>query len=175
MSKNLWLWVRDIAITIVIVIVVLQFVKPTVVNGASMDDTLHDKDYIFLSRQAYSLGGAPQRGDIVVVRSSLALDDGTGTKNIIKRVIAVQGDTVSIQDGVVYVNGKALEEPYIKDGYTDGQMPEISVPKGKLFLLGDNRQRSNDSRSPEVGFVSEGELIGKAVFRVFPLSGFGPV
>jgi signal peptidase I len=175
MSKNLWLWVRDIAITVVIVIVVLQFVKPTIVNGQSMDDTLHHNDYLFLSKQAYNLGGEPQRGDIVVVHSSLALDDGTGTKNIIKRVIAVQGDTVSIQNGVVYVNGKALEEPYIKDGYTDGRMAEITVPEGKLFLLGDNRQRSNDSRSPDVGFVSEDELIGKAVFRVFPFSGFGPL
>jgi signal peptidase I len=160
----------------VIAIVIMQFIKPTIVKEHSMEDTLHPNDYIFLSKQAYNLGGEPKRGDIVVFHSSLETDDGTGsTKNLIKRVIAVHGDTVSIHDGVVYVNDKPLEEPYIKDGYTDGQMPEITVPKGDLFLLGDNRQSSRDSRDPSVGFISEDKLIGKAVFRVFPLSGFGPV
>jgi signal peptidase I len=90
-------------------------------------------------------------------------------------VIAVGGDTVEIYDGTVYVNDDPVEEPYIKEGYTDGQMPEITVPEGNLFLLGDNRQRSSDSRDPAVGFVSKGRLIGKAVFRVFPFSDFGPL
>jgi signal peptidase I len=157
----------------VVIIVVMQFIRPTVVNGASMDDTLHHKDYIFLSKQAYSFGGEPSRGDIVVF-PSVDEDDGE-EKNLIKRVIAVAGDTVLIEGGVVYVNGEALEEPYTKDGYTDGDMPEIAVPEGRLFLLGDNRQYSLDSRSSSVGFVSEDGLLGKAVFRVFPLSGFGPL
>jgi signal peptidase I len=174
MSKNLWIWVRDIAIAVVIAIVIMQFIKPTIVKEHSMEDTLHPNDYIFLSKQAYNLGGEPSRGDIVVFHSSLESDDGS-TKNLIKRVIAVHGDTVQIHDGVVYVNGKQVEEPYIKDGYTDGQMPEITVPEGELFLLGDNRQASRDSRDPSVGFISEKEVIGKAVFRVFPVSGFGPV
>jgi signal peptidase I len=175
MSKNTWVWVRDIAIAVAIAIVIMQFVKPTIVKEHSMEDTLHPNDYIFLSKQAYAMGGEPERGDIVVFHSSLETDDGSGTKNLIKRVIAVAGDTVEIHDGVVYVNGEGLVEPYIKDGYTDGQMPEITVPEGDLFLLGDNRQSSRDSRDPSVGFISEDKLIGKAVFRLFPFSGFGPV
>jgi signal peptidase I len=174
MSKNLWIWVRDIAIAVVIAIVIMQFIKPTIVKEHSMENTLHPDDYIFLSKQAYSFGSEPERGDIVVFRSSLESDDGTA-KNLIKRVIAVGGDTVSIRDGVVFVNENPLEEPYIKDDYTDGQMPEIAVPDGDLFLLGDNRQSSRDSRDPSVGFISDDRLIGKAVFRVFPFSGFGPI
>jgi signal peptidase I len=139
-----------------------------------MENTLHPNDYVFLSKQAYSFGGEPSRGDIVVFRSSLESEDGTA-KNLIKRVIAVEGDTVEIHDGVVYVNDDAIDEPYIKDGYTDGQMPEITVPKDDLFLLGDNRQSSRDSRDPSVGFIPESKLIGKAVFRVFPFSSFGPI
>jgi signal peptidase I len=173
MSKNLWVWIRDIAIAVVIAIVIMQFIKPTIVKEHSMENTLHPNDYIFLSKQAYTFG-EPKRGDIVVFRSSLEATDGT-TKNLIKRVIAVEGDTVAIHDGVVYVNEKALEEPYTKEGYTDGQMPEITVPQDDLFLLGDNRQQSKDSRDPSVGFINEDKLIGKAVFRVFPFSNFGPV
>jgi signal peptidase I len=162
------------AIAVILVIVVMQLVRPTVVSGHSMENTLHPDDYIFLSKQAYNLGGAPERGDIVVLRSSLEDENGT-TKNLIKRVIAVEGDTVEIRDGVVYVNGDPIEESYIKDSYTAGWMPEVTVPKGNLFLLGDNRQSSKDSRDPSVGFVPEDNLIGKAVFRVFPFSGFGPL
>jgi signal peptidase I len=175
MSKNTWIWVRDIAIAVAIALIIMNFIKPTIVREHSMENTLHENDYIFLSKQAYTMGGEPQRGDIVVFHSSLETDDGSGTKNLIKRVIAVSGDTVAIHDGIVYVNGEALAEPYTKDGYTNGQMPEITVPEGDLFLLGDNRQASRDSRDPSVGFISEDKLIGKAVFRLFPLSGIGPV
>jgi signal peptidase I len=174
MSKNLWVWIRDIAIAVVIAIIIMQFIKPTIVKERSMEDTLHPNDYIFLSKQAYNLGGEPERGDIVVFRSSLETANGT-TKNLIKRVVAVEGDTVEIHDGIVYVNGDAVKESYTKDGYTDGRMPEIMVPENDLFLLGDNRQASRDSRDPSVGFISEDKLIGKAVFRVFPFSDFGPI
>jgi signal peptidase I len=174
MSKNTLAWIKDIAIVIVIMIIVLQFIKPTIVRGTSMQDTLQPNDYIFLSKQAYNMGGEPERGDIVVFPSS-AESGGETEKNLIKRVIALGGDTVEIYDGIVYVNDEPTEEPSIKDGYTDGQMPEITVPEDHLFLLGDNRQSSRDSRDPSVGFVPKDKLIGKAVFRVFPFSDFGPI
>jgi signal peptidase I len=174
MDKNLWLWIRDMAIAVVLVIVVMQIVNPTVVRGHSMENTLYPDDYLFFSKQAYNLGGTPERGDIVVFHSTLEDENGT-TKNLIKRVIAVEGDTVDIRDGVVFVNDKSIEESYTKDDYTAGRMPGITVPEGNLFLLGDNRQSSKDSRDPSVGFVSEDNLIGKAVFRIFPFSGFGPL
>jgi signal peptidase I len=153
----------------------MQFIKPTIVKEHSMENTLFPNDYIFLSKQAYSLGGEPRRGDIVVFRSDIINESDGTVKNLIKRVIAVEGDTVEIHDGVVYVNGEALDEPYTKDGYTEGQMPEITVPENDLFLLGDNRQKSKDSRDPSVGYISESKLIGKAVLRIFPISDFGPI
>ena len=85
-------------------------------------------------------------------------------------MIAKGGDTISIEDGQVYRNGELLEEPYTKDGYTNGGMDETVVPEGQLFLMGDNRVVSVDSRSPQVGFVSEDLVIGKAVLRLFPFN-----
>ena len=96
-------------------------------------------------------------------------------KLLIKRVIAKGGDTIAIADGKVYRNGEALDEPYIKDGYTNGGIDETTVPEGTLFLMGDNRVVSIDSRSPEVGFVDEDLVIGKAVVRLFPFDEFGSI
>ena len=94
-------------------------------------------------------------------------------KLLIKRVIAKGGDTIAIADGNVYRNGELLDEPYTKDGYTNGGLDETVVPEGELFLMGDNRVVSVDSRSKEVGFVSEDLVIGKAVLRLFPFNKIG--
>jgi signal peptidase I len=165
------LWARDLAIAVIIAIIIMSFIKPTIVRQTSMLETLHPNDYIFLSKQAYKLGSV-KHGDIVVFHSEL---EGTGgaKKNLIKRVIGLSGETIAIHDGRVYRNGKALDEPYTKDGYTDGEMAEITVPDNELFLLGDNRQGSTDSRNSDVGFVPEDSLVGKAVFRLFPISNIG--
>jgi signal peptidase I len=175
MSKNSWLWVRDIAIAVVIIIVVMQFIKPTVVRGQSMENTLYPKDYLVLSKQAYNFGNDPKRGDIVVFRSTSGGVEKGSHRNIIKRVIASGGDKVEIRDGMVYVNGEALDEPYTRDGYTGGVMDEVAVPEGTYFLLGDNRQWSKDSRDPSEGFISRDKLVGKAVLRVWPIDSFGAV
>lgn len=175
MSKNTWLWVRDIAIAVVIIIVVMHFIKPTVVRGQSMENTLYPKDYLVLSKQAYSFGNDPKRGDIVVFRSTAGVGDEGSHRNLIKRVIASGGDRVEIRDGMVYVNGEALDEPYTRDGYTGGVMDEVTVPDGTYFLLGDNRQWSRDSRDPSEGFISRDKLVGKAVLRVWPIDSFGAV
>ena len=171
MRKSILILARDIAIAVVIALIVSQFIKPTIVNQHSMENTLHPRDYIFVARQAYTFGEV-ERGDIVVFRSNLEEDDGT-KKNLIKRVIGLSGDTIEIKDGFVIVNGEGLYEPYTKDGTTAGVMDEITVPEGTLFLMGDNRFLSRDSRDPAVGFVSKDELLGKAIFRVFPFSDFG--
>jgi signal peptidase I len=170
-SRGVFLWVRDVAIALVVVIIIMNFIKPTIVRETSMLETLQPNDYIFLSKQAYTFGEV-KHGDIVVFHSELEEKDGT-KKNLIKRVIGLPGDTISIHDGSVYLNGKALAEPYTMDGYTNGEMVEITVPDNELFLMGDNRQGSMDSRNPNVGFVSEDRLIGKAVFRLLPLRDIG--
>lgn len=171
-TLNILIWVRDIAIALLIAVLIMQFIKPTIVRQSSMENTLHQNDYIFLSKQAYSFGTFKQ-GDIVVFHSSLPRDDTGGTKNLIKRIIGLPGDRVAIADGKVSINGEPIDESYTKDGFTAGEMDEVTVPADKLFVMGDNRQNSEDSRSPEVGFVAEDQVVGKAFFRLFPFNKIG--
>ncbi|MGI6205903.1 MAG: signal peptidase I [Anaerovoracaceae bacterium] len=173
--REVFTWVRDIAIAVAIALVISYFITPTIVQEHSMEDTLHNNDYLILNKAAYKFGGEPQYGDIVVFKSNIVNEQNGEDKLLIKRVIAKGGDTVSISNGVVYRNGEALDEPYTKDGYTNGGMDETVVPEGTLFLCGDNRLVSLDSRSSEVGFVDESTVIGKAVFRLFPFSDFGGI
>jgi len=166
-------WIIDIVIAILIASIILFFVKPTIVREHSMENTLHDGDYLFVSRQTYKLfGKEPMQGDIVVFESDLETVSGRN-KYLIKRVIGVPGDVVKISDGTVYVNGVALDEPYTKDGYTASDMWEVEVPEGMLFCMGDNRQNSTDSRDSRVGCVPMDDLMGKAVFRIYPFNQIG--
>ncbi|MDR1271932.1 MAG: signal peptidase I [Clostridiales Family XIII bacterium] len=173
-GKEALFFLRDMAICLAIVFLVLQIIGPTIVYEHSMDETLHPKDYVFLNKQAYSFGGTPDRGDIVVFESSLVDENGIH-KKLIKRIVGLPGDTLEIHDGYVWVDGKKLDEPFTRDGETIGDMDEISIPENDYFVMGDNRLVSLDSRSPEVGLVREDDIIGKVIFRLFPLSRIGLV
>ncbi len=173
-AEELKEWVKDILIAIVVAALVLQFIMPTIVREHSMENTLHNDDYVFVSRKAYTWFGEPQRGDIIVFKSNLLLQNGQN-KLLVKRIIGIPGDTISISGGIVYLNGEALEENYTKDGYTLGDMSEITVPEYSLFCMGDNRQNSADSRDGRIGCVSMNDVKGKVVFRLLPLSDFGGV
>ena len=164
---------RDILIAVGVIILVLQFIKPTIVFEHSMENTLHPEDYVFLARQAYTFGDV-KFGDIVVFESTL-LDERGVKKNLIKRVIGLPGDVIAIQEDAVYRNGDRLYEPYTKDGVTLGEMSPITVPADAYFVMGDNRLVSTDSRSEAVGFVQEDKLEGKVVFRLFPISSAGRI
>ena len=172
LSENAKEWIKDILVALAVAFLVLQFIKPTIVQEHSMENTLEPNDYLFISKQSYRLFGDPQRGDIIVFHSVLTTADGA-EKLLVKRIIGLPGDTVFITGGVVYVNGEAQDEPYTKDGYTSTEMSEVTVPEGQLFCMGDNRQNSRDSRDPLIGFVDEDEVLGKAVLRLFPFSRFG--
>ncbi|MCL2111585.1 MAG: signal peptidase I [Clostridiales bacterium] len=165
--------IRDIVIAFVVIVVILQFIRPTIVFEHSMEDTLHPEDYVFLARQAYLLSDV-SFGDVVVCESVI-LDDRGVPKNLIKRVIGLPDDIIAVRDGAVYRNGERLDEPYTKDGYTEGEMASVTVPQGTYFLLGDNRQVSKDSRDAEIGFVEEDKIKGKVFFRLFPISSIGIV
>lgn len=175
MKSEIFSWIRDIGIAIIAALLISRVITPTIVQEHSMEDTLQNKNYLILLRTAYKFGGEPEYGDIVVFRSDLVNEANGKEKLLIKRVIAKGGDTVAIRDGAVYRNGKELTEPYTKDGYTNGGMDETLVPQGSLFLCGDNRLVSLDSRSEMVGFVEEDRLIGKAVFRLFPFNEIGGI
>ncbi len=155
----------------VILLIFTFLIRPTVVDGPSMENTLLDKDYLLVS----SLNYAPEQGDIVVVHNiGLALYN----KPIIKRVIATGGQTVDIDFSTwtVTVDGEVLDEPYMKLDSSDlrtsdWQFP-ITIPDGYIFVMGDNRNHSADSRSKEIGMVDTRCVVGKAVVRVLPFDRF---
>ncbi|MCC0628821.1 signal peptidase I [Clostridioides sp. ES-S-0108-01] len=172
-KKEIFDWIKSIAMAIVLAFVILQFIRPSIVSGESMYPTLDDKDYLILNRISYKVG-KPEKGDIVVFKTNL-VDGETGKKkDLIKRVIATEGDSIKISNSKVYVNGKLLNEPYIHNNYTSGDIDTV-VPKGKLFTMGDNRENSNDSRFPDVGMVDEDEILGKVMVRLLPLDNIGKV
>ena len=152
-------------VAVVIVLFLLCF-RMVVVNGSSMYNTLVDGDYLLLISN--TLYRNPQQGDIVVI-SKDSYDDG---KSIVKRVIATEGQTVDIdfEAGIVYVDGVALEEDYTytKTNLNEGISFPLVVEDGHVFVLGDNRNMSKDSRSPQIGQVDCREIVGKAVFLFKP-------
>lgn len=151
---------------IVIGLLASTVISFTTVDGESMLPTLHHKDFIILSKLF-----EPSRGDIVVVHNPGALD-----KDIIKRVIAVENDTVkfNFDTGEVFLNGEVLKEDYINTSTNleaDWNIPEV-IPKGYVFVMGDNRNNSTDSRSKRVKLVDKRDITGKAWFILWPLGRF---
>ena len=168
-------WIRDILVAIVVAIVIMQFIKPTIVKQRSMEPNFYTNDYLLVSRQAYGLfGGDPQRGDVIVFQSDLS-DDNGASKLLIKRVIGLPGDSITITEGKVYINGEMQIDSYTKDQMTNGEIVDLVVPENSLFCMGDNRLVSVDSRAPEVGFISYDVVVGKVVLRLFPFSEFGTI
>ena len=169
MSENAKEWIKDILIAVVCAFLVLQFIKPTIVQEHSMENTLKPNDYLFISKQSYRLFGDPQRGDIIVFHSVLTTADGA-EKLLVKRIIALPGDTIYITGGVVYVNDEPLSEDYtLSPASID--FPETVVPEDCVFVMGDNRNNSTDSR--KVGAIKKNLIIGKARCILYPFSQFG--
>jgi signal peptidase I len=146
------------------------FLRTAQVSGKSMLDTLQDQDRLMISRFFYT----PRRGDIVVITKP-NLDN----EPLIKRIVATGGQTVDIdfEYGIVYVDGKALDEPYIKEPTNlklDVQFP-VTIPEGSIFVMGDNRNHSRDSRDSSIFTVDERYILGKVILRIMPFAGFGSV
>ena len=160
-------WLRTlVCVVLATVLVFTRVVRIVRVDGQSMRETLQNGDILLTVNR--HLAGELKAGDIVVVKKEY-FEDG---KPIVKRIIATEGQTVDIDfdEGVVYVDGQALEEDYIREPtYLDeGLAFPITVPEGCIFLLGDNRNNSMDSRDPSLGPVDVRCVIGKAVALVFP-------
>ena len=173
-QKNVAMYLHDLVILMsAVVLVFLLCFRIVIVSGDSMFDTLVDGDYLLLLSNVFYQ--EPRHGDIIVA-SKDTYDNGTP---IVKRVIATEGQTVDIdfQAGIVYVDGQALKEDYI---YTPTKTPEgvrfpLVVDEGCVFVLGDNRALSKDSRNPEIGLIDCREIVGKAIFLLFPGNDGGTV
>lgn len=164
----------DIVIAIILAAIVLTFIRPTIVKQSSMENTLHENDYLIMYRLAYK-NHIPERGDIVIFQSDL-VDESTGrSKLLIKRVLGLPGDEISIVNDQLHINGEYYKEDYLKDGYTPAfEIPRagevFTVPEGSYFVMGDNRVGSVDSRRYEVGCIVDKQIKGKVILRLFPFN-----
>ena len=164
-------WLETIALAAVAVVLIFTFLLRTAtVSGSSMVPTLTDGDRLIISDLFYQ----PQQGDIVVVAPGIYEDHP-----LIKRVIATEGQTVDINfdTGAVTVDGVTLEEPYINEPthLSEGVEFPVTVPENCIFVMGDNRNNSKDSRDPSVGMVDVRYVVGRELLRIFPLGDFGLV
>ena len=156
-------WVISILIAVVLAFFIRYFiVELYMVEGPSMRPTLQNGERLVVNKFIYRFKD-PERGDVLVFRFPK-----DPSRDFIKRVIAVPGDTVEIKDGRVFVNGQLMNEPYILER-TRGSYPLATVPAGHIFVMGDNRNNSEDSRFPDVGFVPFELIKGKAVVIFWPV------
>ena len=157
-------WVMPIAIALVLALLIKQFlIFKVYIPSGSMIPTLNEGDQLFVTR-VYNLDNL-KRGDILVFDSD-ELNDV-----LIKRLIGLPGDKISIVNGTVYVNGEELKEDYVKN--SDNLSGEFEVPEGKYFFLGDNRQISYDARRWKNPYIDGSDIRAKAQIRVYPVSDFG--
>lgn len=166
-GRDLYEWVQSLVGSVLVVVAIFTFViRMMGVDGHSMLNTLQHGDRLLVVNSM--LYHDYKYGDIVILRKNGVFDDDP----IVKRVIAVEGQTVDIDftEGIVYVDGEALEEDYIREPtYTaEGTEFPLTVPEGSIFVMGDNRNGSSDSRDYRLGTVDTRYVIGKAAFLIFP-------
>ena len=162
-------WLLCIVIAVAIALVIRNYVFTLVnVSGPSMNPTLNDKDILYVNRLFYT----PKAGDIIIFKPKASPETP-----YVKRIIATEGQIVELDytTGGVIVDGKPIDEDYISEPIENfGNMEyPYTVPEDHVFAMGDNRNNSLDSRMAVVGAVSEESIIGKAIFRIFPIGDFG--
>lgn len=170
-ARGLIDWIVVIGVALLVAFLVRTFVLAHfVVDGQSMDTTLHDGDRVFVNKLSYRLHD-PNRGDVVVLHEI----NGTSERDLIKRVIALEGETIEIRNCVVFIDAVELVEPYldpedVTPGNCGGDYPPTPVPEDHVFVMGDNRDGSMDSRSGEVGPIAEDDIVGRAFVVFWPTS-----
>ena len=157
-------WVISIVIAVVLAMIIRNFiVEPYLVDGPSMRPTLENQQRLIVNRFIYHLR-APEKGEILIFKYPK-----DQSRDFIKRVIAVPGDTIEIKDGNVFVNEELQTENYILSKCR-GDYPKVTIPEGHIFVMGDNRNNSEDSRFPDVGFVPFDLIKGKAMVVFWPFA-----
>lgn len=172
-EESIGIWLRhrflEVAVCVIMAFCLASFVNGfigthTIVEGHSMENSLHDEDCLIIDKLTYRFVD-PKRFDIIV----FPFND---TTYYIKRIIGLPGETIKISEGNIYINGELLEEDYGVEAMEDGGIAskELHLGEDEYFVLGDNRNHSKDSRSVEVGFIHRNKIVGKALFRVYPFS-----
>lgn len=162
--------VSVIATSVITIMLLFTFVFRIVgVVGESMEQTLHENDWLLVSAHSYK----PERGDIIIITQPNGFDD----EPIVKRIIAVGGDTLDIDFAAaeVFVNGEKLNETYLNTPTTEDEGAwkyPLKIPEGKVFVMGDNRQHSTDSRSTMIGLIDTRYILGQVRFRFSPIKDF---
>ena len=165
-GREIFEWVMVVVIAVVAALVIRTFIfEPVRVDGNSMQTTLHDNEYMLVTKYQY-LFAEPSRFDVVICRYP-----GRGSTNFVKRVVGLPGDTVAVTGGVLYINGEPVEEDYL-NGPMRGDFPETVVLDGHYFVMGDNRNNSNDSRNPNVGQIARAYVRGQVRIVAWPFSDF---
>lgn len=179
-GAEIYEWIQLFLGCVVAAVVLFNCVaRLTRVDGSSMDTTLQHGEIMLI----WSLGYTPKQGDIVVLnKTSVLLPDWTEPRAIVKRVIATGGQTVDVDysTGAVYVDGRPLDEPYLHEemrrpGAPSMQETHWEVPEGSIFVMGDNRNYSTDSRDSLLGAIDTDYILGKAILALWPLNRFGAV
>lgn len=170
-KKEILSWVMTLVITFVLIFVLKNYVIiNAMVPTGSMENTIMPEDQMFGNRLAYMFS-EPERGDIIFFYYP---DDEK--QKFVKRIIGLPGETVTIVDAKVYINGVELEETYLKEEWVNGTGPyEFQVPEGCYFVMGDNRNTSQDARYWRNTYVAKDKIIGKAGFIYYPFDRIGVV
>lgn len=163
-------WIIVIVVAITAALVVRAFVlQQFAVSGHSMDTTLHDADRVLVNKLSYRMHD-PRRGDVVVLKTI----EGTGERDLIKRVVGLPGETVEYRNCVLYIDGRELTEPYLDPEVVTPtscgpEQAAVEVPADHVFVMGDNRGGSKDSRDLSVGPIDYDDIIGRAFVVIWPL------
>jgi signal peptidase I len=169
LTKKIFEIAKSIAISLLVAIFIINFIFQIVtVSGESMVPTLQNNDKLILEKVSYRIT-SPKKNDIVVIRYPADIRE-----RLIKRIIAVAGDKIKINDNILYINGVAIDEYYKKEDFMQ-DYDEAVVPQDSIFILGDNRNFSKDSRSSDIGFVKLNLIEGKAVIRLYPFNKMGRI
>lgn len=160
-------WAETLVVALLVALVIRTFVVQVyLVEGPSMEPTLHTNERVFVNKLVYRFR-QPKPGEIIVLQ-----DPNRPQRELIKRVIAVGGETIEIKKGIVFVNGQALKEPFINTAIKNTtDMPPVTVNENQVFVMGDNRGMSFDSRA--LGAVAVNKIDGKAFFMFWPIDKFG--
>ncbi len=169
-ARNLLEWMAILVGALVVALVVTRFlIQAFFIPSASMLPTLEINNRVLVNKLSYDLHEV-NRGDLVVFERPASETDGD-IKDLIKRVVALEGETVESREGRLYVNGEPLDEPYLPSGVDTNGVESTTVPPGHVFVMGDNRSDSRDSRF--FGPLPEDLIIGRAFVKVWPLPDFG--